>query len=239
VAAVATALASIAALISGPIRAIEEIPRNYWPDCWVGSIPSKCDPDYFIHLGDGLLSRQDFDGAIADYSAAIAAYPDRATGYIKRADANYAKPDPNYNLAINDYGKASNLDPSNIEVFNQLGAVYYDKGDLDNAIDSYSQAIRLREPSTPLNYKSWPLNNRGNAYSTKKLYDLAAADYKAATGFDGQYAEPHNGLGNVYRAQGDTSDAIAEFKKAIAIAPNFALAKKNLGEVYIIMSARD
>ena len=57
--------------------------------------------------------------------------------------------------------------------------------------------------------------NRGNAYTVKKDYDLAIADYTQALQLDPKYAAAYNNRAYSYNAKKNYAAAIADFNEAI------------------------
>ncbi|MDR0603621.1 MAG: tetratricopeptide repeat protein [Bacteroidales bacterium] len=111
------------------------------------------------------------------------------------------------------------------EYFN-LGNVYYDKGEYDNAIDAYKKTIALK-PEDAAAY-----NNLGNAFDNKGEYDNAIDAFKKAIALKPETAETYYNLGNAYDNKGEYDNAIDAFKKSIALKPETAVVYYNLGNVY-------
>ncbi len=134
------------------------------------------------------------------------------------------------------------------------------KGDHDNAIAAYSDAIRF-DPKFPIAYnnrgvayfkkgdndhaiadytEAIRLNpkvaaayvNRGRAYGAKGDHDRAIADYAKAIRLDDKYAAAYNYRGLAYGAKGDNDRALADYSKAIRFDPKLANAFENRGRAY-------
>ncbi len=90
------------------------------------------------------------------------------------------------------------------------GDELYEQGRLDEAIDKYTEAIRI-EPR-------WegPYCKRGTAYYDLGQFDLAIADFNEAIRLDPWGEEGYYGRGFVYAAQGRKAEAIADFEKFIS-----------------------
>jgi tetratricopeptide (TPR) repeat protein len=102
--------------------------------------------------------------------------------------------------------------------FTIRGRAYRAKGDYDNAIADYTEAIRI-EPNYVLAFYS-----RGIAYFNKKDYDRAVADYTVSLRFvPGDIIALQN-RGHAYEAKQDYDSAIADYSEAIRIQPRFAYA---------------
>lgn len=107
-------------------------------------------------------------------------------------------------------------------------------GDLDQAIELYSQAIEvgdLAEQNLAFAY-----NNRGAAQRGKGLYDLAIEDYSIAVRLRPDYARSYYNRAITYASAGSYELAIEDYGTAIGLKPdnasafnNRALAREKLG----------
>lgn len=153
------------------------------------------------------------------------------------------------------------LSPSmNITIIFEYGNFSMMLGQLNRAIESYSEAIKL-DPNNADAYnnrgiaygkkgehdlaikdfnKAIDLNpnsanaygNRGNVHFNKGEYDRTISDFSKAIDLNPDSAEVYYNRGNAYRAKGESSSAIADYTKAIELKPNFADAYNNRGIVY-------
>jgi tetratricopeptide (TPR) repeat protein len=69
--------------------------------------------------------------------------------------------------------------------------------------------------------------HRGLAYSDKRDYDKAIADYSAAVKLNPAHAPSYNNRGSVYEKKGDNAKALADYSKAIQAQPNYVVAYSN------------
>jgi tetratricopeptide (TPR) repeat protein len=106
------------------------------------------------------------------------------------------------------------------------GIFWYDKDELDKAIDDYGKALELSPE-----YAS-AFNNRGNAWSAKGDLDRALADYDRAIQIDGKDPFRWNNRGLIFRRKGDYDRAIADFDQAIKVDPAYTAAYTNRGQAY-------
>jgi protein O-GlcNAc transferase len=104
-----------------------------------------------------------------------------------------------------------------------MGISLEDNGDLEAAIDSYKQAIKIK-PDYAEAY-----NNMGIAL--KKKGDLKAAidSYKHAIKIKPNYAGAYNNMGIALQDKGNLEAAIESYKQAIKIKPDYADAYYNMG----------
>jgi tetratricopeptide (TPR) repeat protein len=100
------------------------------------------------------------------------------------------------------------------------GVAYRLKGDIERAIQDYSQAIKL-DPKLASAY-----NNRGVAYDHKGEYDRAIQDYEQAIKLKPS-PETYFNRGNAYLARTQFDHAIDDFNQAIRLAPGFAPAHES------------
>jgi lipoprotein NlpI len=110
------------------------------------------------------------------------------------------------------------LEPKYTVGYNNRGIAYYAKGDNDDAIADYTQAIQL-EPKYVSAY-----NNRAIAYRAKGDNDRAIADYTQVIQLDPKntYAYFHRGLANLYA--GVLPKALADLNQASTLDPKDAYA---------------
>src|SRR5262245_61262847 len=87
------------------------------------------------------------------------------------------------------------------ETFNNRAMAYRGKGELDQAIQDYGQAIKLNGKLASL------YNNRGVAYDRKSDFDRAIADYEQALKLNAS-AEIYFNRGNAYLAKAQFDHAV-------------------------------
>jgi len=114
-----------------------------------------------------------------------------------------------------------------------LGNTYFKNGILNNAIEEYQKAIKLRPE-----YLS-ARNNLGVSYLFKGMTDEAIKEYKKLVEIDPDYLEAHTSYAPThfnlrfsYFTKGMTDAAISEYKKAISLNPKHADAHFYLGNAY-------
>lgn len=123
--------------------------------------------------------------------------------------------------------KSSGLSRKNKAVAYSLrGSAYTRQGDLDLAIDDFTNAIRRDSRSLPAYY------NRGNAYIAQEKFDQAIADFSSAISLQPDHALSYNNRGSAYLAKGEIDRAIAEFDKALELDPKNTQAASNRALAY-------
>jgi tetratricopeptide (TPR) repeat protein len=108
---------------------------------------------------------------------------------------------------------------------NNLGFVLVDKGQLQEAIAEYREAIRLKPDYAQAH------NNLGFALLDKGQFEEAIAEYREAIRLKPDYAEAHYNLGNALMEKDHLEEASSEYRKAIELKKDFAEAHCNLGRI--------
>ncbi|MCC6613807.1 MAG: tetratricopeptide repeat protein [Anaerolineae bacterium] len=97
------------------------------------------------------------------------------------------------------------------EALNMLGNVRREQGDLEAAIDQYTQAIEVQD-DLAIAY-----NNRGWAYFNLGEYEEALADYDAALAHDSNLGYAYNNRGLIHQYRGELGEAASDFEHAITL----------------------
>ncbi|MGO8835915.1 MAG: tetratricopeptide repeat protein [Limisphaerales bacterium] len=104
-----------------------------------------------------------------------------------------------------------------------LGDALLDKGQMDEAIGQYEEAIRIRP-----NYDE-AHNNLGSALARKHQIDGAISQYQEAIRIRPDFVSAHYNLGVALSAKGQIDEAAGQFQEAIRLKPNYADAHNSLG----------
>lgn len=113
-----------------------------------------------------------------------------------------------YDLAISNYNKAIEIDPTIALFYFNRGVAYGAKGQYDLAIADYTKAIEI-DPKHALSY-----DNRGIAYSVKGQYDEAIFDHSMAIEINPRLAEAYNNRGVSYYFKKEYDKAWEDVHKA-------------------------
>jgi|SRR6516165_1735216 tetratricopeptide (TPR) repeat protein len=177
---------------------------------------AKAEQDRQAKAAQDAEAKRKADEAEQQRQAAIKAEQDRQAKAAQDAEAKRKA----------DEAEQQRVDAQN--AFNS-GIGYFQKGDYDRAIASYSDAIRLS-----LYYSTNPFAwlNRGIAYSSKGDYTEALVNYNQAIRLDPKNAPAFFHRGTVYGIQGDLDGAIADFNQAIQLNPNYSPAFANRAFAY-------
>jgi tetratricopeptide (TPR) repeat protein len=108
-----------------------------------------------------------------------------------------------------------------------LGIALGERGEIDQAIDHYRQAIALRPNYSEAHY------NLGRLLVAQGRLDEAITHYEKAVAINPADAEAQNNLGVTLYAVGRVDDAIQHYRKALEIRPDYAAASCNLADALI------
>ena len=133
----------------------------------------------------------------------------------------------NYKVAIEDFQRAVELNPSYAEAYYNLGVSYGELSEIESAKESYKNALRINS-----NYPT-AQNNLGQILLTQGEFDASIENFEWAIALKPDFAEAYNNLGNAFLGIEDLDNAIKSFKKAITLKPDFAIANNNLGIAYL------
>ena len=126
-------------------------------------------------------------------------------------------------VAEKNYLRAIEIDPENIQAYNNLGNLLADTGRPEEAIDLFKKAIELDG-----GYSADPYNNLGLAYVDMQQLQEAAQAFRDAAEANPFFADARLNLGTVLFEQGEHETAILEFQGALAIDPGVLKARNNL-----------
>ena len=108
-----------------------------------------------------------------------------------------------------------------------LGIVFSEQGEPDQAIEHYRQAVALRPDYAEAHY------NLGRLLVNLGQLNDAVAHYERAAAINPADAETQNNLGVTLFGMGRGDDAIAHYHKALEIRPDYAEASCNLANALI------
>jgi Flp pilus assembly protein TadD len=123
---------------------------------------------------------------------------------------------------------ALNVTDNNYMAHNNLASALLEKGETQQAIYHYDQAIRINKYPAA-NY------NKGVIYFRLGQYQRAILSFSDAIRVRPDYAEVYYNLGIIYHALGQSQVAIKNFNEAIRIMPNHANAYNNRAFIYLNM----
>jgi tetratricopeptide (TPR) repeat protein len=139
-----------------------------------------------------------------------------------------------YRESADAYRQAIKLDPYNAaDAHYALGLVYRDWGRVDEEIQAYKQAIRLRPDYTSA------YERLGSRYMRSKKYSEAIEVFRQLIAQrPGDAAAPNN-MGEAYLELNKLNEAVESFRQSIRLKPDFGKAYYNLGKTMLAMGNRD
>ena len=115
------------------------------------------------------------------------------------------------------------LAPTHADVWYLLGVACHVRGDLREAVASYTEALRFKP-----NYPE-ALGNLGVAYKLQGKVAEAIASYHEALRLNPSFPDPYNNLGLALADLGKFDEAVANYRQALHLKPDFPAAHYNLG----------
>lgn len=151
-----------------------------------------------------------------------------------QADTDPAKKAADYQTAVDNLTKASEIDPNQLAVWDNLGEAYYDLGkaqtgdqrnkSLDQAVAAYQKSLALKPDDAAV------YNQIGNVYGAEhKIPEAEEALTKAAQLDPSMAAKAYFNMGANLVNSGQGDKAAEFFKKATEADPNYAEAWFQLG----------
>lgn len=107
--------------------------------------------------------------------------------------------------------------------YNSRGQAWYNKGELEKAVEDYSTSITLN-PFDP-----FPYNNRALVYEGLGRTEAAIDDYTKAISLDPGFYNAYNNRGIAYGQVGRLNEAVEDFTAALKIDPSSSSAYLNRG----------
>ena len=116
--------------------------------------------------------------------------------------------------AAEEYEKALELEPDNVDVMSNLGVTYYRLGELDKAVEIYTKAIAVAPEDADIrsNLAAAYVQKQDPGGTTDQL-DMALEQYQKAIELAPDLAEAHFGAGAVHALLGRIDEAIQSFEK--------------------------
>jgi len=128
-----------------------------------------------------------------------------------------------YREAIEAFREGGPKDPV---LWNKMGIAYHQMGQLDNALKSYQQAIRLKKDYLEA------INNVGTIYYARKNYRRSITYYRRAIKVapqESRTASIYSNLGTAYFARKQYKDAAENFQTALSLDPEVFEHRSNFG----------
>jgi tetratricopeptide (TPR) repeat protein len=118
-------------------------------------------------------------------------------------------------------------DPDAVPIYNNLAAVYWNQGNLDEAEQLWRKALWKHPDSSTI------LNNLGLVAMRRNDMPLAVAYFKRSIQLQRILPDAHLNLGHAYQKLGHTDQAEAEYHEAMRLAPLNLHVYNRLGLLYL------
>ncbi|MGB5632178.1 MAG: tetratricopeptide repeat protein [Waterburya sp.] len=169
-------------------------------------------------------SLKKYESAIASYNKAIKIDPENVWLWNNRGEA-YTRL-KQFDQAIFDFNKAISLDPNRSFVpRNNLGKLYYEQQEYQQAIEAYIEALAIKSDYLPA------LIGLGNAQKASGLYDQAMNSYDQALDIDSNSHEAWYGKGSVAEYLKQYQTARDYYQRAVELNPDWEAASRSLARV--------
>jgi len=129
------------------------------------------------------------------------------------AQAEELKKRDDLDLAEKKYIEIIGLDSKNIEAFKELGRIYFEKKEFEEAKQTFEHILKLKEDDEDI------YENLAQIAKEKGNLDEAKDEYLKSININKQNAQTHFNLAEVYQAMGKSPEAVKGLKKALKIEP--------------------
>jgi tetratricopeptide (TPR) repeat protein len=158
-------------------------------------------------LGIGLMHQGKIDAAISQFQKAVQLKPD-----FTLAENNLNRALAIQNEIAKEISRLQQLlkdDPKNVELHFQLGNLYFQNGDLNQAKQQYEKALQLNPKFVPA------LNNLALVSAADKAYDSALKTFLEVLNYYPDDAQTHYNVACMYSRLNQLDKSIEWLKKAI------------------------
>ncbi|MCP2620741.1 tetratricopeptide repeat protein, partial [Candidatus Aminicenantes bacterium AC-334-E05] len=132
-----------------------------------------------------------------------------------------------YEEAIGGFKQLIEFDPKDKKPYMHLGDIFYEKGEIDKAIEYLKKGLEL-DPESPIFH-----NKLGACYIKKQMYDKAEKAIRTALRLQSPLLNAHFNLALIHEAKGEYEQAIYEYRKEQETCPFNYRPDFNLGLLYM------
>ncbi len=133
-----------------------------------------------------------------------------------------------FDLSLRHFKKAIDLKPDFPAAYNNMGTLYSQKMDWDNAMKCYEKAVSNILYRTP----QFAYHNMGLVHFNQKDYQRAIALYQKAISLSPEYEPAYFDLAKAYELMGQNDKAFDTYKKIIDIVPDSFTAYLAMARLY-------
>jgi len=195
------------------------------------------DPNFaepYKNLAVTYRTQQQYDKALQSLNKALALDSKDSQVYHQIAETYRQMAD--YDAAVSYYQKALQLKPDLVEAYLGLALTYNKQGCIDSEIQTYKKLLAL---SADERYTLAALQNLGNAYIEKKMYDAAVTQYKKALLINDQDELIYYTLAVAKKKKKNYRLAVDAYLNAIDLNPDLAEAHHALAACYYVLKEYD
>ena len=157
--------------------------------------------------GDEEFRRKEYDAALVYYHQAVSYYSNFKDGTFRLAKTYFSVKD--FENAKKWCEETIQLDNTHVQSIKMLGDTYKRSGNIDKAIELYTQAIAINANYDRAYY------SLGVALKDVGRYDEAVQALNKALLVNPSYTKAYETLGVVYQETNDSDNAVFNFKKAL------------------------
>jgi protein O-mannosyl-transferase len=114
-----------------------------------------------------------------------------------------------------------------------LGGILFVRGQIDESIDHYERALRLRDGNVAAHF------GLGRALAAKQKTDAAIFHFQKALGIQPDYVAASNDLGVLFASKGEIKQAVAAWEQSLSFDPDNADAANNIAWVRATVADTD
>ncbi len=125
------------------------------------------------------------------------------------------------------YSATLQSSPDAVPIYNNLGSVYWNRGDVDAAERQWQKALTFVPDSPTL------LNNLGLVYMERRELPKAVEYFRKSADTKPAFPDPHLNLGVAYQQMGLKDEAEVQYLTAVSLAPLNLHIHNRLGTLYL------
>jgi tetratricopeptide (TPR) repeat protein len=189
------------------------------------------DPKYqynlgLVYLNQSNLDPANIDKAIAQFQKSLSLDPQYYLAWNALGMAHSLKGD--LQRSADAYRKCLEIYPGFTEAHNNLGTIYQESNQFEQAEAEFLKALQDPVYQT----RELPFFNLARLYFIQNRLDLALDNVQKAIQTKPRLAMAHNLKGMILEKQGNLTEALAAYQQAVKIVPEDVLFNYNLGAAY-------